>query len=86
MTASGDLTRLHAHEMSALLRRGEIGSVELLEAHQALIERQQHALNAWQSVDPAGARSSAEASFATCGSKAGTSAASQMSCRPPAAG
>jgi aspartyl-tRNA(Asn)/glutamyl-tRNA(Gln) amidotransferase subunit A len=42
-----DLTRLHAHEMAALLRSGEISSRELTEAHLAVAERQNHALNAW---------------------------------------
>jgi len=55
-----DLTRLHAHEMGALLRAGEVSSVELLEAHQATIARQARALNAWQSLDPEGARGAAE--------------------------
>ncbi|MBX3032038.1 MAG: Asp-tRNA(Asn)/Glu-tRNA(Gln) amidotransferase subunit GatA [Chloroflexi bacterium] len=54
------LTRLHAHEMATRLRTGEVGSRELLEAHLALIERQDHALNAWQSLDPAGARAAAD--------------------------
>ncbi len=56
-----DLTRLHAHEMGALLRTGDVSAVELLEAHQALIERQGRALNAWRSLDPEGARAAAEA-------------------------
>jgi len=54
-----DLTRLHAHEMGALLRAGDTTSSELLEAHLAVIERQDHALNAWQSTDVAGARAAA---------------------------
>src|ERR1035437_5498744 len=41
------LTRLHAHEMAALLRSGDISSRELTEAHLAVAERQNHALNAW---------------------------------------
>ena len=61
MAATGDLTRLHAHEMAGLLRAGETSSVELLEAHIAVIERQDHALNAWQSTDFPGARAAAEA-------------------------
>jgi aspartyl-tRNA(Asn)/glutamyl-tRNA(Gln) amidotransferase subunit A len=42
-----DLTRLHAHEMAALLRSGEISSRALTEAHLAVAERQNRALNAW---------------------------------------
>ena len=54
-----DLTRLHAHEMGALLRAGDTTSTELLDAHLAVIERQDHALNAWQSTDAPGARAAA---------------------------
>ncbi len=61
MTDTADLTRLHAHEMADLLRSGAVGATELLEAHLAVIERQDHALNAWQSVDAPGARASAAA-------------------------
>ena len=42
-----NLNRLHAHEMAALLRSGDISSRELTEAHLAVAERQNHALNAW---------------------------------------
>ena len=52
-----DPTRLHAHEMGRLLRSGELSAVELLDAHQARIERQGRALNAWQSLDPDGCTS-----------------------------
>ncbi len=43
----------------SLLRAGEISATELLDAHLAVIERQGRALNAWQSVDAAGAREAA---------------------------
>src|SRR5262245_40407829 len=56
-----DPTRLHAHEMGRLLRSGTISAIELLDAHQARIERQGRALNAWQSLDPQGARLAANA-------------------------
>jgi aspartyl-tRNA(Asn)/glutamyl-tRNA(Gln) amidotransferase subunit A len=42
-----DLNRLHAHEMAALLRSGDISSRALTEAHLDVAERQNHALNAW---------------------------------------
>ena len=58
---STDLTRLHAHGMAGLLRAGEISATELLEAHLSVIERQGHALNAWQSLDAPGARAAAAA-------------------------
>src|SRR5664280_2563246 len=45
-----DLTRLHAHEMAALLRSGEISSRALTEAHLAVAERQNHALHAWLTI------------------------------------
>ncbi len=61
MADTSDLTRLHAHEMSGLLRAGAISSVELLDAHLTLIERQDHALNAWRSLDTHSARAAATA-------------------------
>ena len=42
-----DPTRLHAHEMAALLQAGEVSSRALAEAHLAAAERQNRALNAW---------------------------------------
>ena len=42
-----DPTRLHAHEMAALLRAGETTSRALTEAHLAVAERQNRALHAW---------------------------------------
>ncbi|HET7677525.1 MAG TPA: Asp-tRNA(Asn)/Glu-tRNA(Gln) amidotransferase subunit GatA [Candidatus Limnocylindrales bacterium] len=58
--ATGDLTRLHAHEMAAGLRRGDFSARELLEAHLARIERQDRALNAWTSLDQERARGAAD--------------------------
>src|SRR5690242_1787782 len=46
-----DLTRLHAHEMAALLRSGEASSRDLTEAHLAAAERDNRGLNAWLSLD-----------------------------------
>ena len=54
-------TRLHAHEMAALLRAGETTARELAEIHLAAAERENHALNAWLSIDRVGALESAEA-------------------------
>ena len=45
-----DLTRLHAHEMAALLRSGGVSSQALTEAHLVVAERQNHALNAWLAI------------------------------------
>jgi aspartyl-tRNA(Asn)/glutamyl-tRNA(Gln) amidotransferase subunit A len=59
-----DLTRLHAHEMAALLRSGEISSRALTEAHLAVAERQNRALNAWLVIYGAGALAQADAADA----------------------
>src|SRR5262245_43800112 len=45
------LTRLHAHEMAARLRQGEVSSRELTVAHLDAAERDNHGLNAWLSID-----------------------------------
>jgi aspartyl-tRNA(Asn)/glutamyl-tRNA(Gln) amidotransferase subunit A len=42
-----DVTRLHAHEMAAALRAGEVSARELAQAHRERAERQNRALNAW---------------------------------------
>ena len=57
----GDLTRLHAHEMAALLRSGEVSSRALAEAHLAVADRQNRALNAWLAIYRADALAQAEA-------------------------
>jgi len=59
-----DLTRLHAHEMTRLLRAGEISSRALTEAHLAAAERQNHALNAWLAIDRTDALAQADAADA----------------------
>ena len=46
-----ELTRLHGHHMAARLRRGEVSSRELTEAHLDLAERQDRGLHAWLSID-----------------------------------
>jgi aspartyl-tRNA(Asn)/glutamyl-tRNA(Gln) amidotransferase subunit A len=56
-----DLTRLHAHEMAALLRSGGVSSRQLTEAHLAVAERQNHALNAWLVIYRADALAQADA-------------------------
>ena len=42
-----DVTRLHAHEMAARLRAGDVSARDLAVAHREGAERQNHALNAW---------------------------------------
>src|SRR6478752_4828567 len=59
-----DPTRLLAHEMAGLLRRGEATSRELTEAHLAAAERDDHALNAWLSIDRERALAEADAADA----------------------
>jgi aspartyl-tRNA(Asn)/glutamyl-tRNA(Gln) amidotransferase subunit A len=56
-----ELTRLHAHEMAALLRSGEVSSRELTEAHLAGAERDNRALNAWLTIDRERALAAADA-------------------------
>ena len=56
-----DLTRLLAHEMAALLRAGETSSRALTEAHLAVAERQNRALNAWLVIDREGSLRQADA-------------------------
>ena len=58
MTDPG-LTRLSAAAMGDRLRSGDISSCELVEAHLALAERENPALNAWLVIDAAGARAAA---------------------------
>jgi aspartyl-tRNA(Asn)/glutamyl-tRNA(Gln) amidotransferase subunit A len=53
------LTRLHAHEMAARLRAGDVTSVELLEAHLASIAATDTAIHAWLAVDEEPARAAA---------------------------
>ena len=53
------LTRLHAHEMAARLRAGDVSSVELLEAHLASIAATDTAIHAWLAVDEEPARAAA---------------------------
>jgi aspartyl-tRNA(Asn)/glutamyl-tRNA(Gln) amidotransferase subunit A len=59
-----DPTRLHAHEMAALLRGGEVSSRELTEAHLVAAERDNRALNAWLTIDRERALAEADAADA----------------------
>ncbi len=59
-----ELTRLHAHEMAALLRSGQVTSRELAEAHLAGAERDNRALNAWLTIDHERALAEADAADA----------------------
>ncbi len=59
-----ELTRLHAHEMAARLRSGDVSSHELTEAHLAAAEAGNPALNAWLSIDRARALGEADAADA----------------------
>ena len=64
MTTPTELTRLHAHEMAARLRAGELSSTELTAAHLALAERQDHGLHAWLTIDRERALAEADAADA----------------------
>ena len=46
-----DLTRLHAHDMAARLRSGDVRARDLTSAHLDLAERQNPVLHAWLSID-----------------------------------
>src|SRR5689334_7571032 len=64
MTATVDATRLLGHELAARLRAGEVSSREITAAHLDLAERQNHALNAWLSIDRDRALAEADAADA----------------------
>jgi aspartyl-tRNA(Asn)/glutamyl-tRNA(Gln) amidotransferase subunit A len=59
-----ELTRLHAHEMTELLRSGQVSAIELAQSHLDIAERQNHALNAWLSIDRESAVAQADAADA----------------------
>ncbi|HEV8696935.1 MAG TPA: Asp-tRNA(Asn)/Glu-tRNA(Gln) amidotransferase subunit GatA [Candidatus Limnocylindrales bacterium] len=59
-----DLTRLHAHQMAAGLRSGDVSSRELAVAHLDLAERQDRGLHAWLAFDREGALAQADAADA----------------------
>ena len=59
-----DLTRLHAHEMTALLRAGELSSRELASAHLERMHAENRGLNAWLSIDDERALAEADAADA----------------------
>jgi aspartyl-tRNA(Asn)/glutamyl-tRNA(Gln) amidotransferase subunit A len=67
VAATADLVRLPGHAMAAALRTGEVSSRELVEAHLEVAERQNHALNAWLTLDPAGALRAADEADAQLG-------------------
>ncbi len=59
-----DPTRSFGHELAAALRAGEVSSRELTQAHLENAERQNHALNAWLSIDAEEALRQADAADA----------------------
>jgi aspartyl-tRNA(Asn)/glutamyl-tRNA(Gln) amidotransferase subunit A len=67
MPAPDELVRLPGHAMGAALRAGEVSARELTEAHLAVAERQNRALNAWLVIDRDGALASADAADRTLG-------------------
>ena len=60
-----ELTRLSAHGMARALRVGDVSSRELAIAHLDAAERQNHAMNAWLTIDREAALAQAEAADAT---------------------
>ena len=59
-----DTTRLLGHELASRLRAGDVSSRELTLAHFENAERQNHALNAWLTIDREGALRQADAADA----------------------
>jgi len=78
-----DPTRLHARDMAAGLRSGEFSARELVDAHLALAQRQNRALNAWASFDDERARAAADVADARV---AETRAAGELEELPPLLG
>ncbi|TAL13499.1 MAG: Asp-tRNA(Asn)/Glu-tRNA(Gln) amidotransferase subunit GatA [Chloroflexota bacterium] len=60
-----ELTRLTAHGMARALRVGDVSARDLAIAHLDVAERQNHALNAWLTIDRDAALAQAEAADAT---------------------
>ena len=54
-----ELIRRPGHELAAGLRSGEFSSVELIDAHLAAAERDNHGLHAWLTIESASARAEA---------------------------
>ena len=82
MAASIDLTRLHAHQMAALLRRREVSSRELTQVHLARALRQNRALNAWLTIDADRALAEADAADARFAAARGEGAAALDALHP----
>ncbi|MFL5726455.1 MAG: Asp-tRNA(Asn)/Glu-tRNA(Gln) amidotransferase subunit GatA [Chloroflexota bacterium] len=76
------LTRLHAHEMARLLRAGDTTARELAEAHLDAAERDNHALNAWLSIDRATALDQADAADVRLAAARGESEAAVAALHP----
>ncbi len=73
-----ELVRLPGHAMATALHAREVSSRELTEAHLAVAERQNPALNAWLTLDRDGALASADEAdrrLAAAGSEAGAAGA-----------
>ncbi len=58
---ANELIRGSGHELAAGLRAGAFSSVELVEAHLAAAERDNHGLHAWLTIEDTGARAAATA-------------------------
>jgi aspartyl-tRNA(Asn)/glutamyl-tRNA(Gln) amidotransferase subunit A len=76
------LTRLRAHEMAALLRGGGTSARELAQAHLDAAERENHALNAWLSIDRDRALDEADAADARLAAARGEGDASLDALHP----
>src|SRR5689334_7944633 len=61
----GDTSRAFGHELAARLRAGEVTSREIVTDALEAAERQNHALNAWLTIDREGALAAADAADAS---------------------
>jgi aspartyl-tRNA(Asn)/glutamyl-tRNA(Gln) amidotransferase subunit A len=77
-----DLTRLHAHEMTALLRAGTVSSRDLAAAHLERAHADNHGLNAWLSLDDERALSEADDADARLAAARGEGAAAIAALHP----
>jgi aspartyl-tRNA(Asn)/glutamyl-tRNA(Gln) amidotransferase subunit A len=78
----GDPTRLPGHELASRLRAREVSSRELTLAHLENAERQNHALNAWLTIDRESALAQADAADARLAAARGEGEAAVAALHP----
>src|ERR1035437_3586590 len=80
-----ELIRRPGHELAAGLRSGEFSSVELIDAHLAAAERDNHGLHAWLTIESASARAEAAAADSRL-ANARREGAAELTALPPLLG